>query len=73
MTELLSESGLKGAIWGTSLVVPRLRLCVPNAGGQALIPGPGTRCYVLQLKYPTQHNKDWRSQELELRPSTANK
>ena len=35
---------------GTSLVVQGLRLQTPNAGGVGLIPGPGTRSHILQLR-----------------------
>ena len=35
---------------GTSLVVQRLRLQAPNAGGLGWIPGQGTRSDMLQLK-----------------------
>ena len=35
---------------GTSLVVQRLRLCTPNAGGLGSIPGQGTRSHILQLR-----------------------
>ena len=34
----------------TSLVVQRLRLCTPNAGGRDSIPGQGTRSHMLRLK-----------------------
>ena len=34
----------------TSLLVQRLRLCTPNAGGLSLIPGQGARSHVLQLR-----------------------
>ena len=37
---------------GTSLVVQRLRLRTPNAGGPGSIPGQGTRSHMLQLKIP---------------------
>ena len=37
---------------GTSLVVQWLRLCAPNAGDLGLIPGWGSRSYMLQLKIP---------------------
>ena len=33
-----------------SLVVQWLRLHAPNAGGQGLITGPGTRSHMLQLQ-----------------------
>ena len=33
-----------------SLVVQRLRLCVPNAGGLGSIPGQGTRSHMPQLR-----------------------
>ena len=36
---------------GTSLVVQWLRLHTPNAGVRGLIPGQGTRSYVLQLRH----------------------
>ena len=36
--------------WGTSLVVPGLRLCAPKSGGPYLIPGQGTRSHMLQLR-----------------------
>ena len=36
------------AIFGTSLVVQRLRLCAPNAGGPASIPGQGTIAHMWQ-------------------------
>ena len=35
---------------GTSMVVPRLRLYAPNAGGSSMIPGQGTRSQMPQLK-----------------------
>ena len=35
---------------GTSLVVLRLKLHIPNAGGPGLIPGRGTRSHLLQLR-----------------------
>ena len=35
---------------GTSVVVQWLRLCTPNAQGQGLIPGQGTRSHRLPLK-----------------------
>ena len=45
----LSKPGFK--LWlGTSLVVQWLRHCTANAGDPGLIPGQGTRFYVLQLK-----------------------
>ena len=50
---------------GTSLVVPWLRLYVPNAGGLGSIPGgeldpikAQLRVCILKLKDPTCHNKD---------------
>ena len=38
---------------GIPLVVQRLRLCSPNAGGPGVIPGQGTRPHVLQLRPDT--------------------
>ena len=35
---------------GTSLVVQRLRLHGPNAGGPGSIPGQGTRSHMLHLR-----------------------
>ena len=35
---------------GASLSIQWLRLHVPNAGAPGLIPGPGTRFHMLQLK-----------------------
>ena len=35
---------------GTSLVVPCLRLCAPNAGGPSSFPGQGTRSCRPQLR-----------------------
>ena len=40
-------SKFQNIIQGTSLVVQWLQLCAPNAGGQALIPGQGTRSRML--------------------------
>ena len=45
-----SQREAKRYLLGTSLVVQWLRLCAPNAGGQGLIPGQGTRSHVSQLK-----------------------
>ena len=39
---------------GTFLVVHRLRLCVPNAGGLGSIPGLGTRSTCQNIKDPAQ-------------------
>ena len=39
-----------GAPLGTSLVVQRLRLYTPNAGGLSLILGQGTRSPILQIR-----------------------
>ena len=39
-----------------------LRLRAPNAGGQGLIPGQGTRSHVLQLKIPHAASKTRQSQ-----------
>ena len=36
-----------------TLVVQWLRLHTPNAGGLGLMPGQGTRSYMLQLKDPS--------------------
>ena len=41
---------------GTSLVVQRLRLHAPNAGGRGSIPGQGTRSCMPQLKDTARHN-----------------
>ena len=41
-------SKLEKQISGTSLVVQRLGLPTPNAGGLGLIPGQGTRSYMLR-------------------------
>ena len=40
--DLLAAQGTLKSSPGTSLVVQRLRLCAPNAGGQGSIPGQGT-------------------------------
>ena len=42
----------KMLILGTSLVVQRLRLCAPSAGGLGSIPGQGSRSHTLWLKIP---------------------
>ena len=47
---------------GTGLMVQRLRLCAPNAGGLGSIPGQGTRSHMLQLKIPHAATKTQRSQ-----------
>ena len=44
MTSLKSEGG------SASLVVQWLRLHAPSEGGRGLIPGPGTRSHMLQLR-----------------------
>ncbi|TEA36102.1 hypothetical protein DBR06_SOUSAS11510009, partial [Sousa chinensis] len=41
-----------------SLVVQRLRLRAPNAGGKGLIPGQGTRSHIPQLKILHAASKD---------------
>ena len=41
---------VKRASEGPSLVAQRLRLCTPNADTLSLIPGPGTRSHILQLR-----------------------
>ena len=38
---------------GTGLMVQRLRLCAPNAGGLGSIPGQGTRSHVQQPRHST--------------------
>ena len=43
----------KNFIMRTSLVIQRLRLCTPNAGGPGLIPGGGTRSHMPQLSVDT--------------------
>ena len=43
----------KKKILGTSLVTQWLSLRAPNAGGQGLIPGQGTRAQMLQLRLHT--------------------
>ena len=65
-------------VWGTALAVQWLRLCTPNAGGQGLIPGQGTRPHMLQLKSLhattkdfTPHKEDWRPRVLQLRSGAA--
>ena len=49
----------------TSLMVPWLRLCTPNAGDSGLIPGQGTRSHMSQLRVHTPQlkgcNKDCKS------------
>ena len=49
------QSQLKTAAWGNSLVVQWLRLHTPNAGGLGLIPGQGTRSYMLQWRSKIPH------------------
>ena len=67
---------------GIFLMVQRLRLCTPNAGGPDSILGQRTRSHELQLrihllwlKIPTKehecHNESQRSWEPHLRPGTA--
>ena len=41
---------LRSLNFGTTLVVQRLRLCPPNAGGPGSIPGQVTRSHMLQLR-----------------------
>jgi len=41
---------------GTSLVVHQLRLHAPDAGGQDLIPGQGTRSHITTTKDPVGCN-----------------
>ena len=43
---------------GTFLVVHRLRLCVPNAGGLGSIPGLGTRSTCQNIKDPASCSQD---------------
>ena len=45
-----TAQSVKNLSSGTSLVVQRLRLPSPNAGGLGSIPGQGTRPHMLQLK-----------------------
>ena len=53
---------------GTSLVVQRIRLCAPNAGGPGLIPGQGTRSHMhATTEEPACCNKG--AGEPQLRPS----
>ena len=56
---------------GTSLLVHWLRLCAPNARGQASIPGQGTRSNIAQPKSSHDLSEEDRSCLLELRPSRA--
>ena len=58
--------GEQYSLSGTSLVVRRLRLCIPNAGELGSIPGQRTRSYMPQLK-----KKKKRSCMAQLRPSAA--
>lgn len=41
----------------TSLVVPWLRLCSPNAGGSGSVPGQETRSCMLQLEFTCYNQK----------------
>ena len=43
---IFSETEGKVVRQGTSLVVQRLILCAPNAGGPGSIPGQGTRSHM---------------------------
>ena len=65
---------------GTSLVVQWLRLCTPNAGGPGFDPWSGNEIPHATSKSSSAttkglacHNKDRRSFEPQLRPSTAKK
>ena len=46
---------------GNSLVVQRIRLCTPSAGGLGSIPGQETRSHMSQLKIPRTASKTWHS------------
>ena len=54
-------------IYGTSLVVQRLRLQAPNAKHLGSIPSQGTRSHMLQLRVCTPRTEK-RSHMLQLRP-----
>ena len=49
---ILDNISLKFIPSWTSLVVQRLRLQAPSAGGPGSTPGQGTRPHMLQLKIP---------------------
>ena len=65
----ISSLRIRTGTIGISLVVQWLHLCAPNAGGQGLIPGQGTRphmpqlrVHMLQLKIPCAATKIQHSQ-----------
>ena len=43
---------IKTTTHGNSLMAQWLRIWAPNAGGLRLIPGQGTRSFMIQLKIP---------------------
>ena len=54
---------------GTSLVIQWLRLCAPRAGGLGLIPWPGNRSHMLQLRDPVCCSEDQGAHAPQLRPA----
>ena len=50
--KLHSNHQIKNTLLGTPLVVQRLELSPPNAGGLVSIPGQVTRSHMPQLKIP---------------------